>query len=97
MLHPAGCHGHGGGAVGGGLSGERLPEEGLHRQDTPQPVHGDGRGDGGAYAEPVPDRQQAVPGCVHRLGQRFRGVGVCAEGGERGLRGHGDAVHGLPV
>ena len=82
MLHPAGCHRDGGGAVRGGLSGERLPEEGLHRQDTSQPVYGDGHGEGGAGAGSIPDRQQAVPGCVHRPAQRVRGVGVCAENGE---------------
>ena len=57
MLHPAGHHRDGRGAFGGDLSGERLPEEGVHRQDTPQSVHGDGYGEGGADADAVSDRQ----------------------------------------
>ena len=82
MLHSAGCHGHGGGAVGGGLSGERLSEEGIHRQDTSQPVYSDGHGEGRAGADKVPDWKQAVPGCLCVPPQRFRGMGICSGEGE---------------
>lgn len=97
MLHLAGCHGNGGGTVCGGPSGERLPEEGIHRQDTPQPVHSDGYGEGEACSDQVPDWQQAVPGRIHCLAQCVRGPRICARCRQRGLCGHGDAVHGLPI
>ena len=82
MLQPAGCCGYGRGAVGGSLSGERLPAQGLYRQDTPQSVYSDGYGKGGASADKVPDWKQNVPGCLCVPSQRFRGMGICSGEGE---------------